>query len=121
MLFEKKEYIFRKKDKETWLQIKKALKAEGIKGLSFGHFDGDTLPTCGCGAKLDPRNYGEKDLPITMSTMSRQPPRRRTRHLTVSNVTVWLRSWIWMLRWMPPNGMNRWAHSSKNKEVRTHE
>lgn len=60
MLFEKKEYIFRKKDKETWLQIKKALKAEGIKGLSFGHFDGDTLPTCGCGAKLDPRNYGEK-------------------------------------------------------------
>ena len=60
-MFEKKEYIYRKKDKETWLQIKAALKEDGIKkGISTGHFDGDTLPTCGCGAKLDPRNYGEK-------------------------------------------------------------
>ena len=59
-LFEKKEYIYRKKDKETWKQIKAAIRAEGVKGVSFGFFDGDTLPTCGCGAKLDPRNYGEK-------------------------------------------------------------
>lgn len=60
-MFEKKEYIFRKKDKATWKQIKAALKEDRItKGVSFGHFDGDTLPTCGCGAKLDPRNYGEK-------------------------------------------------------------
>lgn len=59
-LFEKKVDIFRKKDKTTWLEIKKALKEAGIKGVSAGHYLQDSVMAGGCGAKLDPRDFGAK-------------------------------------------------------------
>ena len=59
-LFEKKVDIFRKKDRETWLKIKQALKEAGIKGVSAGHYLQDSVMAGGCGAKLDPRDFGAK-------------------------------------------------------------
>ena len=59
-LFEKKADILRKKDRETWLKIKEALKEEGIKGVSSGHYLQDSVMGGGCGAKLDPRDFGAK-------------------------------------------------------------
>ena len=59
-LFEKKTDIFRKKDRETWLKIKAALKEAGIKGVSAGHYLQDSVMAGGCGAKLDPRDFGAK-------------------------------------------------------------
>ena len=60
MFFEKKVTIFKKKDRETWQRIKDTLKAEGFKGVRAGHYFADTLCACGCGSKLDPRNFGAK-------------------------------------------------------------
>lgn len=60
MLFEKKVTIFKKKDRQTWQKIKETLKAGGIKGVRAGHYFADTLCACGCGSKLDPRNFGAK-------------------------------------------------------------
>lgn len=59
-LFEKKIDIFRKKDKTAWLEIKNALKEAGIKGVSAGHYLQDSVMAGGCGAKLDPRDFGAK-------------------------------------------------------------
>lgn len=60
MFFEKKVTIFKKKDRETWKQIRDALKAAGIKGVRASHYSADSLCACGCGSKLDPRNFGAK-------------------------------------------------------------
>ena len=60
MFFEKKVTIFKKKDRETWLRIKDALKEEGFKGVRASHYFADTLCAGGCGSKLDPRNFGAK-------------------------------------------------------------
>ena len=60
MLFEKKETIYKKKDRETFEEIRSALKAAGLKGISAGHYAQDAVMACGCGAKLDPRNFGAK-------------------------------------------------------------
>ncbi len=60
MFFEKKVTIFKKKDRETWQRIKDVLKAEGFKGVRAGHYFADTLCACGCGSKLDPRDFGAK-------------------------------------------------------------
>lgn len=60
MLFGKKVTIFRKKDREAWEQIKDALKEAGLKGTRANRYFADTLFACGCGSKLDPRNFGEK-------------------------------------------------------------
>ena len=60
MFFEKKVTIFKKKDRETWQKIKDTLKAEGFKGVRVGHYFADTLCACGCGSKMDPRNFGAK-------------------------------------------------------------
>lgn len=57
-MFEKKTVIFKKKDRETWQQIRELLKAEGFKGVSATHYFGDTVAAGGCGAKLDPRAFG---------------------------------------------------------------
>jgi len=57
-MFEKKVLIFKKKDRETWQQIRELLKAEGFKGVSATHYFGDTVAAGGCGAKLDPRAFG---------------------------------------------------------------
>ena len=58
-LFEKKETIYKKKDGETWKKIRKVLKDAGI-GMSAGHYLQDAVMACGCGAKLDPRDFGAK-------------------------------------------------------------
>jgi len=60
MFFEKKVTLFKKKDRETWQKIKEVLKAEGFKGVRASHYFADTLCACGCGSKLDPRNFGTK-------------------------------------------------------------
>lgn len=60
MLFEKKVTIFKKKDRETWQKIKDTLKAEGVKGVRASHYFTDALCACGCGSKLDPRDFGVK-------------------------------------------------------------
>ena len=60
MWFTKKVTIYKKKDKETWQKIRDVLKAEGFKGVRASHYPIDSLNACGCGSKLDPRNFGAK-------------------------------------------------------------
>ena len=57
-MFEKRVEIFKKRDRETWLQIKTALKEAGLPGVRAGHYLQETVMGGGCGAKLDPRNFG---------------------------------------------------------------
>lgn len=57
-LFEKRVDIFKKRDKETWTQIKNTLKEAGIPGVKAGHYLQETVMGGGCGAKLDPRDFG---------------------------------------------------------------
>ena len=59
-MFEKRVDIFKKRDKETWLQIKAALKEAGRPGVKSGHYLQETVMGGGCGAKLDPRNFGSR-------------------------------------------------------------
>ena len=58
MWFSKKVTIYKKKDRETWQKIKTALKDAGLKGFRASSYDVDSLSVCGCGSKLDPRNFG---------------------------------------------------------------
>lgn len=58
VLFEKKIDFYKKKDRETWEQIRKALRKEGIRHVSAGHYFGDSLAPNGIGGQLDPRNFG---------------------------------------------------------------
>ncbi len=58
MWFTKKAEIFRRKDKITWQKIKDILKSEGFTEVKAGHYSADSLFACGCGSKLDPRNFG---------------------------------------------------------------
>ena len=60
MLFEKKVTIYKKKDRETWEQIRNVLKAGGLKGVTASHYAQDVVRAGGCGAKLDPRDFGAK-------------------------------------------------------------
>ena len=57
-MFEKKTVIFKKRDRETWQQIRDALKAAGLGGVRAGHYLQETVMGGGCGAKLDPRDFG---------------------------------------------------------------
>ena len=57
-LFEKHVDIFKKRDKESWQQIKAALKEAGFTGARSGHYLQETVMGGGCGAKLDPRDFG---------------------------------------------------------------
>ena len=59
-MFEKRVYIFKKKDRETWLAVKAALKESGLPGVRAGHYLQETVMGGGCGAKLDPRDFGAK-------------------------------------------------------------
>jgi hypothetical protein len=59
-LFEKKELVYRKRDKETWNQIKKALKDAGVKGVSSGHYLQEEIIAGGCASQIDPRDMGSK-------------------------------------------------------------
>lgn len=58
MFFEKKVTIFKKKDRETWQKIKDILREAGLKGVRSSHYLADSLRACGCGPKLDPRDFG---------------------------------------------------------------
>ncbi len=60
MLFEKKVTIFQKKDRRTWEEIRRILKDAGLKKVSAGHYFQDDVIPCGCGSKLDPRDFGKK-------------------------------------------------------------
>jgi hypothetical protein len=57
-VFERKVDLYRKKDRETWQQVKDALKAAGIRHVSAGHYFGDSVAPNGIGGFLDPRNFG---------------------------------------------------------------
>ena len=46
-------------DKAGWQTARQALKDAGIRGVRAGRYDAEP-PVCGCGAKLDPRNFGPK-------------------------------------------------------------
>ncbi|MBQ6775466.1 MAG: hypothetical protein IJP53_03310 [Synergistaceae bacterium] len=58
MWFAKKVTIYKKKDKQTWQKIKDVLRETGLKGVRASHYPIDSLNACGCGAKVDPRNFG---------------------------------------------------------------
>ena len=58
MWFAKKITIFKRKDRETWQKIRELLKSEGFTGVRASHYPIDSLNACGCGAKVDPRNFG---------------------------------------------------------------
>ena len=49
-MFEKKTVIFKKRDRETWQQIKAALKEAGLRGVRAGHYLQETVMGGGCGA-----------------------------------------------------------------------
>ncbi|MDO4265645.1 MAG: hypothetical protein Q4C63_04180 [Eubacteriales bacterium] len=59
MLFKKKETVFERKDRALWELAKTALKEAGMKSVRAG-FSEDEPPVCGCGSKLDPRNFGPR-------------------------------------------------------------
>ncbi len=59
-MFEKKTDLYKKKDRETWEQIKTALKEGGLTGVKAGHYLQESVMAGGCGAKLDPRDFGRK-------------------------------------------------------------
>lgn len=56
--FSKKVTLFKKKDRETWQKIKTLLKDVDLKGIKASHYSVDSLCACGCGSKIDPRNFG---------------------------------------------------------------
>lgn len=58
MFFEKKVTIFKKKDRGTWQLIKDTLKDAGLKGVRSSHYPADSLRPCGCGPRIDPRDFG---------------------------------------------------------------
>ena len=58
-LFQKRNVIYKKRDRETWQKIREVLKAEGASFRS-GHYLQETVMGGGCGAKLDPRDFGGK-------------------------------------------------------------
>ena len=57
-LFKKRVPIFKKRDRETWAQIRAALKEAKLPGVRAGHYLQETVMGGGCGAKLDPRDFG---------------------------------------------------------------
>ena len=59
-LFQEKKVIFKKKDRESWEQIREIVKKEKLSGVFFHHYDADVVRAGGCGAKLDPRDFGQK-------------------------------------------------------------
>ena len=59
-LFRKRVPVFKKRDRETWLTMKKVLKDASFPGVRSGHYLQETVMGGGCGAKLDPRDFGGK-------------------------------------------------------------
>ena len=59
-MFAKRVDIFKKKDREAWEGVKKALDEAGFKDYKAGHYLQESVMAGGCGAKLDPRDFGGK-------------------------------------------------------------
>ena len=59
-MFSKRVTVFKKRDRESWEQIRKALAEAGFEGMKSGHYLQETVMGGGCGAKLDPRDFGGK-------------------------------------------------------------
>ena len=78
-MFEKRTVIYKKKDKETWTKIKSALKDGGLTGFKASHYLQDSVMAGGCGAKLDPRDFGLRGK--TRPTRLRQQGQNRSRGL----------------------------------------
>ena len=57
-LFERRTPIFRKKDRVRWELFKEALEAEGVRDIRAYSYNAELLCANGCGAKLDPRDFG---------------------------------------------------------------
>lgn len=57
-LFGKRKVVFRTAgDSDRWRKAREALKAADIRIMEAGSYEGE-IPICGCGAKIDRRNYG---------------------------------------------------------------
>lgn len=56
-LFERKETVFEKRDRAGWMAAREALRAAGIEGVRSSDYEAEP-PACGCGSKLDPRDFG---------------------------------------------------------------
>lgn len=56
-LFEKREDVFCKQDREGWKAAKAILQAAGVRGVKAWHCETEP-PVGGCGCKLDIRNFG---------------------------------------------------------------
>ncbi len=57
-LFEKRVTVFEVKgDKASWKKMKSVLSDAGLKGIRTSIWE-DEVAGCGCGAKLDNRNFG---------------------------------------------------------------
>ena len=58
MWFTKRVTIFKRKDKETGQRIREVMKSAGLEGVKAGSYEAESLCACGCGMRLDPRNFG---------------------------------------------------------------
>ena len=57
-LFGKRETVFQVRgDRIRWKTARETLKAAGVEIMEAGSYEGEA-PLCGCGAKIDRRNYG---------------------------------------------------------------
>lgn len=59
MFFEKRKTVFEERNKALWEKAKQILAQAGIQDMKVGYYEKEP-PMCGCGAKLDPRNFSEK-------------------------------------------------------------
>ena len=59
-LFRKRVPVFKKRDRDGWTEMKKVLKEAGLSGMRSGHYLQETVMGGGCGAKLDPRDFGTR-------------------------------------------------------------
>ncbi len=57
-LFAKRTVIFKKRDRETWKQIRAALKEAGLRGMRAGHYFQEAVMVAGYGANVDARDFG---------------------------------------------------------------
>ncbi len=58
VLFGKREVIFKTVgDSARWKNARQALKSAGIRIMEASSYENE-IPACGCGAKIDRRNYG---------------------------------------------------------------
>ena len=95
-LFEKREEVFCKRDREGWTAAKAALKAAGVRGMRAWHFE-DEPPVGGCGCKLDIRNLWRRK--VCCNCKRHQQSRlQRGRHSLDSGNASFVRKLVHYLR-----------------------